>query len=319
MKIAVLDGHTLNPGDNPWTGLEQLGDVVVYDRTSPNELIERAKDAEILVINKVRITKQSLEQLPKLKFITVTATGFDCVDSAAAKQHSIPVSNVPVYGTDSVAQHVFALLLHILHRIDIHDTAVHEGEWTACGDFCFWKLPLTELTGKRMGVVGHGRIGRRVGELAHAFGMNVLAHSRRQVDSPDYDGFAWAELPELVEQSDVISLHCPLTDETRGLFDRRMLSKCRSTAVLINASRGPLVVEQDLADALAAGSLRAAGVDVVSSEPIASDNPLLSAPNCFITPHQAWATLDARRRLMQVTVDNVAAFLAGQPQHVVWN
>ena len=318
MKIAVLDGFTLNPGDNPWTGLEALGEVEVYDRTSPGELVERAKDTDILVINKVRITEEGLQQLPNVKFITVTATGFDCVDSAAAKRHGVPVSNVPVYGTDSVAQHVFALLLHILHRIDVHDAAVHNGEWAQCGDFCFWKLPLTELTGKQMGIVGHGRIGRRVGELAHAFGMKVLAHSRRHVDPPDYADFAWAELPELVTKSDVISLHCPLTEATRGLINRELLRRCRPTAVLLNASRGPLVVEQDLADALSAGALRAAGVDVVSSEPIASDNPLLNAPNCFITPHQAWATLDARRRLMQVTVDNVTAFLSGRPQNVVW-
>jgi glycerate dehydrogenase len=319
VKIAVLDGATLNPGDNPWTGLEELGNVVVYDRTKPDQLIERARDAGILVINKVRITEEALQQLPNLKFVTVTATGFDCVDSSAAKRRGIPVSNVPIYGTDSVAQHVFALLLHILHRIDIHDEAVHNGEWGRCGDFSFWKLPLTELTGKQMGIIGHGRIGRRVGELANGFGMKVVAHSRRHSDQPGYAEFAWSELPELVESSDVISLHCPLTDETRGIINRDLLSRCRPSAILINASRGPLVVEQDLADALVAGTLRAAGVDVVSSEPIANDNPLLSAPNCVITPHQAWATLDARRRLLQITVANVAAFLAGRPQNVVWS
>lgn len=318
MKMVVLDGFTLNPGDNPWTGLEQLGQVVVYDRTPPEQLIERAQDADILVINKVRITDQTLQQLPNLKFITVTATGFDCVDTLAARQREVPVSNVPVYGTDSVAQHVFALLLHILHRIDVHDQAVRAGEWAACGDFCFWKQPLTELTGKQMGIIGHGRIGRRVGELANAFGMTVLAHSRRRTDAPSYAGFAWAELTELVESSDVISLHCPLTDETRGMIHRALLAKCRPSAILINASRGPLVVEQDLADALEAGVLRAAGVDVVSSEPITENNPLLRAPHCFITPHQAWATLDARRRLMDITVANVAAFLTGQPDNVVW-
>lgn len=317
MKIVVLDGSTLNPGDNPWTGLEELGDVAVYERTYPQELVERCAGAEVIVTNKVQVDRNTIEQLPELKLIAVTATGYDCVDVDAARDKHILVVNVPVYGTDSVAQHIFALLLHILHRVDLHNAAVREGEWASRENFSFWKLPLTELSGKSMGIVGFGRIGRSVGGLAHAFGMQVLAHTRRPQKTPTYSPFEWVSLETLAERADVISLNCPLTPETSGLVNRQFLSNCKPSAILINASRGGLVVEQDLAEALLDGTIAAAGVDVVSAEPIHSDNPLLKAENCFITPHHAWATLDARRRLMQVTVDNVALYLQGEPQNVV--
>ncbi len=317
VKIVVLDGSTLNPGDNPWTGLENLGELTVHERTSEAELLDRSRGAQVLVINKVRLDENVLKQLPDLKFITVTATGHDCVNTQMARELGISASNVPVYGTDSVAQHIFALLLHIMHRVDIHDTAVREGEWIAREDFSFWKQPLTELTGKSIGIVGFGRIGRAVGQLAHAFGMQVLASSRSQKDRPSYSPFEWTDLDSLTQRADVISLNCPLTDQTNGLVNREFLSQCKSSLVLINAGRGALVVEADLADALNRGVIAAAGLDVVSREPIVADNPLVSAKNCFITPHQAWATLEARRRLMQITVENVSAFLAGQPQNLI--
>jgi glycerate dehydrogenase len=317
VKIVVLDGRTLNPGDNPWTDLEALGEVRIFERTAPDQVQERSADAQVLVINKIRLDAALLGQLPQLRLIAITATGFDCVDVSAAAQRNILVTNVPVYGTDSVAQHVFALLLHMLHRIDIHDQAVHAGQWSEQGDFSFWKQPLTELAGKCLGVVGFGRIGRRVGELGHAFGMRVLANSPDQVDPPEYRPFEWTGLVPLVEQADVVSLNCPLTVETRGLVNRSLLSHFKPSAILINAGRGPLVVEADLADSLNAGDIAAAGLDVVSVEPITPDSPLLSARNCFITPHQAWATLEARQRLMRVSVENVKAFLQGAPRNLV--
>ena len=317
MKIVVLDGSTLNPGDNPWTGLERLGELNVHERTDQECLLERCAGADVLVTNKVPLGRETIERLPQLKFITVTATGFDCVDVEAARKRHIPVANVPVYGTDSVAQHIFALLLHILHRVDLHDEAVQAGEWAARANFSFWKVPLTELSGKTLGIIGFGRIGREVGNLGHAFGMHVMANSRRPRDNPSYSPFEWVDLDVLLEEADVISLNCPLTPDTQGLVNREFLARCKPSAILINASRGALVVEADLAEALESQKLTAAGVDVVSSEPIQADNPLLGVDNCFITPHLAWATLEARRRLMQVTVDNVEAFIAGEAQNVV--
>ena len=317
VTIVVLDGRTLNPGDNPWSDLQDLGNLQIYEATPPDQVLPRAAGAEILVINKIRLTADLLSQLPQLRFIAVTATGYDCVDVAAASRQGILVANVPVYGTDSVAQHIFALLLHILHRIDLHDQAVHEGQWSQRADFSFWLKPLTELAGKTLGIVGFGRIGRRVGELGHAFGMGVLAHTRRIANPPDYEPFAWSDLVPLFEQADVISLNCPLTSETRGLVNRSLLAHCQPSTILLNAARGPLVQEDDLADALNSGVIHAAGLDVVGQEPISPDNRLLSARNCFITPHHAWATREARQRLMAVTVKNVAAFLRGTPQNLV--
>jgi glycerate dehydrogenase len=316
-RIVILDGATLNPGDNPWTPLEQLGEVQIYDRTAREELLSRADGATVLVVNKVQLSRERLEQLPALRFVAVTATGYDCVDTQAARERGVAVANVPVYGTESVAQHIFALLLHMIHRVDLHDAAIRAGEWAQRSDFSFWKSGLTELSGKAFGVIGFGRIGRQVGQLAHAFGMHVLVHTRTPRDPPDYAPFAWVELPELRRQSDVISLNCPLTDDTRGLVDASFLAQCKPTVMLINASRGPLVVEADLADALNRGQIAAAALDVVSAEPIAEDNPLLAARNCFLTPHLAWATLEARRRLMQITAENIGSFLRGGAQNVV--
>jgi glycerate dehydrogenase len=249
--------------------------------------------------------------------VAVTATGYDCVDVQAARAQGIVVSNVPVYGTASVAQHIFALLLHIIHRVDVHDAAIRAGEWSARGDFSFWKSGLTELAGKTLGIVGFGRIGRNVAHVGHAFGMLVLANTRSPKNRPSFEPFDWSSLEALVERADVVSLNCPLTDETRGMINAGLLKRFKPTAILINASRGALVVEADLAAALNAGSLAAAGLDVVQVEPIPPDSPLLAARNCFLTPHLAWATLEARQRLMQITVDNVAGFLRGEPIHVV--
>jgi glycerate dehydrogenase len=289
----------------------------VFDRTPTEQVLARSTGADVLVINKVRLDRDLLRQLPQLRFVAVTATGHDCVDSSAARELGIAVANVPVYGTESVAQHVFALLLHMIHRVDLHDAAIRAGEWAERGDFSFWKSPLRELNGKTLGIVGFGRIGRQIAHLAHAFGMRVVAHTRSERDPPSYADFAWLDLISLVRQADVISLNCPLTEQTRGMINAPLLDQFKPTAVLINASRGPLVVETDLAAALDAGRLAGAALDVVSDEPIRPHNPLLVARNCFLTPHLAWATLEARQRLMQITVDNVANFLRGQPSNLV--
>ncbi|MDA0660608.1 MAG: D-2-hydroxyacid dehydrogenase [Planctomycetota bacterium] len=317
-RITILDGVTLNPGDNPWDELGKLGKVTIHDRTPASEVIARSTDADVLVINKVRLASQTLAQLPDLKLVTVTATGYDCVDSAAAKELGITVCNVPEYGTDSVAQHAFALLLHLCHHVEQHDRAVRAGKWQQCGDFSFWERPLIALAGKTLGIVGWGRIGRQMAEIGRAFGMQIQSYTRTRKDPPTFREFAWAEsLQDLVSQSDVVTLHCPLTDATRGMINADVLQHFRRDSFLLNTSRGALVVEQDLADALRDGKLLAAAVDVVSQEPITDNNPLLTAPHCVITPHQAWATLLARQRLMQTTVENVRAFLAGNPIHTV--
>jgi glycerate dehydrogenase len=317
MNIVVTDGYTLNPGDNPWDQIESLGALRVYDRTAPGELIDRCRDADILIVNKTLVREPSLEQMPSLRYITLTATGYDVVDVAAAGRRGIPVSNVPIYGTDSVAQYVFSAVLHLCHNISEHDAAVKAGEWTRNPDWSFWKRPLVELAGKTLGVVGFGRIGRRVGELAHLFGMSVLAYDTYRGAEPGYSPFAWSSLEDLFAGSDIVSLHCPLTKDNHAFVNRELLGLMRPSAILVNASRGPLVNEGDLAAALNAGKLAAAAVDVVSVEPIRPENPLLSARNLVITPHLAWATLEARQRLMTTTADNVRAFQAGAPQNVV--
>lgn len=317
MNIVVLDGYTLNPGDNPWTALNALGELDVHDRTEPAEVTVRGKDANVLVVNKVRISKEHLQRLPELKLIAVTATGYDCVDAVAAKKKSVLVCNVPVYGTDSVAQFVVAQMLQLCHRLDLHDAAVRQGVWKERGDFSFSLTGQIELVGKTIGIVGFGRIGRRVAQLADALGMRVVAHTRTAQDAPNYDGFAFVSLEALAREADVISLNCPLTHQTNGIINGAFLSRCKPTAMLINASRGALVNESDLAHALSAGKLAGAALDVVSTEPIGLDNPLLEAPNCIITPHMAWASLEARKRLMQSTVENVAAFQRGEAQNVV--
>ncbi len=317
MRIVVLDGHTLNPGDNPWHPIERLGELTAYDRTPPAEIVDRARDAEILLTNKTPLSAETLEALPRLRFVSVLATGYDVVDVAAARQRGVVVSNVPEYATDFVAQHVFALLLELCHHAAHHNAEVKAGKWSQCEDFSYWDWPLIELAGLRMGIVGFGRIGRRVGEISHALGMEVQAFDTVRTNPPDYDPFAWAGLEELFSSADVVSLHCPLTERTAGMVNRDLLAQMKPEAFLINTARGGLVAEADLGEALNAGRIAGAAVDVVSREPIALDNPLLSAKNCLITPHIAWAGLAARRRLMATTAENVAAFLAGKPINVV--
>lgn len=317
MKIVVLDGYTLNPGDNPWEAVSRLGDLTVFERTAAADVIERAQGASVLLTNKTPISRETIAALPDLKFISVLATGFNIVDIAAAKERGIPVSNVPVYGTDAVAQYVFAVLLEMIHQPLAHDAAVRQGEWARRQDFSFWLGPITELAGKVFGVVGFGRIGRRAAEIAHAFGMHVLAHDVQREHAPAWERFAWAELDELFSRSDVVTLHCPQTDSNKGFVNERLLQLMKPTARLINAARGTLVNEHDLAAALNAGKLAGAVLDVVSVEPILPSNPLLSAKNCLLTPHLAWAAVEARRRLMQTTADNIAAFQRGQAIHVV--
>jgi glycerate dehydrogenase len=317
MNIVVLDGHALNPGDNPWEEIAALGNLFVHPRTEPGLVAERAGSAEIILTNKVPFTAERLRALPRMKLICVTASGYNIVDVDAAKKHGVSVCNVPEYCTDSVAQHVFALLLALSSRVGLHDEAVKSGEWSASPDFSFWKTPLSELSGKTMGIVGFGRIGRRVGEIAHAMGMDVRASSRSRGASPSYRPFACMPLAELFRASDVVSLHCPLTAENAGFVDRGLLAAMKPSAYLINTARGGLVQEADLADALNAGTIAGAGVDVVSVEPIRRDNPLLSARNIVITPHIAWASLESRRRLMHLTAENIRAFIAGAPVNVV--
>jgi glycerate dehydrogenase len=317
VKIVVLDGRTLDPNREAWAGLDRLGELVLHDFSTAEEIPARAAGATVLVTNKSPIRDALIDSSPELRFITVTATGFDCVDLAAARRRGIPVSNVPVYGTLSVAQYVFALLLELCHHVALHADAVRAGEWTQQPDFSLRKTPLCELAGKTMGIAGYGRIGRRVGELARAFGMHILAYDPAPHPAVADDPVTWCDLDTLFARSDVISLHCPLTDQTASLVNRQRLRLARPGAFLINTARGGLVVETDLADALNSGKLAGAAVDVVSQEPIEPGNPLLGAKNCLITPHIAWATAEARRRLMDATVANVAAFLAGQPINVV--
>jgi len=317
VHIVVTDGYTLNPGDNPWDDLEALGQLTVHDRTSDAELTGRCRGADVLVVNKTQIRKADLAELDRLRLIAVSATGYDCVDVEEAGKKGVPVCNVPIYGTDSVAQYVISAILHTWQNLGLHDAAVRSGEWSRQPDWSFWKAPLVELRDLTIGIVGFGRIGRRVGELANAFGMQVLAHDPFVGAPPAYDRFEWAGLGDLFARSDVVTLHTPLTSGNNGFVNHSLLSKMKPAALLINAARGPLVNEQDLADALNAGGLAAAVVDTVSNEPIRPENPLLSARNILITPHLAWATLAARRRLMSQTVANIEAFLDGRPQNVV--
>jgi glycerate dehydrogenase len=317
MKIVVLDGRPLAEDRAAWTGFDKLGEVEFHLYTAPEDVAVRARGAAVLVTNKAPVPAKLIDELPELRFITMTATGFDCVDVAAARRRGIPVSNVPVYGTQSVAQFVFAALLELCQHVAIHEEAVRAGEWTAQPDFSVRKTPLIELAGKTMGIVGFGRIGRRVSELAQAFGMSILAYDLFPPTSPEEGPVRWCELDDLFARADVISLHCPLTPQTAGLVNRDRLRLVKPSAFLINTARGPLVAEADLAEALNAGRLAGAAVDVVSQEPIRPDNPLMGARNCLITPHIAWATTEARSRLMEATVANVAAYVAGSPVNVV--
>jgi glycerate dehydrogenase len=317
MRIVVLDGYTLNPGDNPWTPLESLGELVIHDRTPADQILSQADGAAILVTNKAPISADTIARLPSLKFIAVTATGYNIVDVEAAGRRGIPVSNVPDYATDSVGQFVVGLMLELCHQIGLHDRAVKAGEWQRSADFAFWKSPQIELAGKRMGIVGFGRIGRRVGELAHALGMEVIANVPSPKPLPAYSPFRFAALEELFAESDFISLHCPLTASNREFINAALLKRMKPSAFLINTARGQLIDEADLAAALNGGTIAGAAVDVVSAEPIRADNPLLQARNLVITPHIAWAALEPRRRVMKTTAENIRAFLNGKPLHVV--
>lgn len=317
MEIVVLDGQTLNPGDNPWNRIATFGTLTVYERTTVDQIPARAGNAAIILTNKTPLTGETLAQLPDLRFIGELATGYDNVDVVAAGKLGIPVANVPEYSTDSVAQHTLALILELCNRVGEHAAAVKEGEWCRAADFSFWKGTPVELAGKKLGVVGFGRIGRRVAEIAAAFGMEMLAFNPRTRNVPSSVPVRWAELDELFAEADVVSLHCPLTDGNRGFVDSAMLGVMKETALLVNTARGALVNEADLAAALNNGTIAGAGLDVVSREPITGDNPLLSARNCLITPHIAWATLAARRRLLATTAENIAAFLDGSPINLV--
>ena len=316
MKIVVLDGFTLNPEDLSWDELKSLGECEIHDRSAPEEVVPRSLEAEIVITNKVVLSREHIGLLPNLKYIGVTATGYNIVDVVAARERNIPVTNVPAYGTKSVAQMTFALLLELTQHVGHHAQTVREGRWTRSLDFCYWDYPLIELDGLTMGVVGFGRIGRAVADLALAFGMNVLVHSRTAPDqiSPRVQ---FAELETLFRQSDVITLHCPLTSETKQLINAQRLGWMKPTAFLLNTSRGPLIDEPALAEALSAAQIAGAGLDVLAIEPPLADNPLLKAKNCLITPHISWATRAARSRLMNAAVANVKAFLNGKLQNVV--
>ena len=319
MKIVILDGYTENPGDLSWDALAALGELTVYDRSSrtdQQEAIDRIGDAEIVITNKTPITRAVLDACPSVGFIGVLATGYNVVDTACARERGIPVSNVPAYGTAAVGQFTIALLLEICHHVAHHSETVFAGKWEHCPDFCYWDYPLIELDGKTMGIIGFGRIGQATGRIAKALGMRVLATGSRSC--PEGEAIAeYTDLDTLLASSDVIALHCPLFPETAGIINRETIAKMKDGVILLNSARGGLVVEQDLADALNSGKVAAAGLDVVSTEPIQGDNPLLKAKNCIITPHIAWGSKESRQRIMDCTVKNVQAFLAGKPVNTV--
>ena len=318
MKIVILDGYTENPGDLSWKSLEALGELTVYDRTPYDdaEIARRIGDAEIVLTNKCPIRRPVLEACPNIRYISVLATGYNIVDVACAREKGIPVSNVPTYGTAAVGQFAIALLLEICHHVAHHAEAVKQGRWESNPDWCFWDYPLIELAGKTMGIIGFGKIGQTTGRIAKAMGMHILATGSRETEA----GRAIADyvtLDELLARSDVVVLHCPLFPSTQGIIDRAAIAKMKDGVILINNSRGPLIVEQDLADALNSGKVYAAGLDVVSTEPIRGDNPLLTAKNCFITPHISWAPKESRERILTCTEENIRAYLAGAPVNLV--
>nr|WP_325204768.1 D-2-hydroxyacid dehydrogenase [uncultured Oscillibacter sp.] len=319
MKIVVLDGHTENPGDLSWESFEKLGSLTVYERTSltdEEEIIRRIGDADIVVTNKTPISRRTMEACPSIRFLAVLATGYNIIDTAFAKERGIPVSNVPVYGTFSVSQFAIALLLEICHHIGHHSQTVHEGRWEHCRDWCYWDYPLIELEGKTMGIIGLGNIGRHTAAIAGALGMGVIAYDPWQNDEGRRLA-EYVELEDLLARADVIVLHMPLLSWNTGLICRENIAKMKDGVILINNSRGQMVVEQDLADALNSGKVAAAGVDVVSTEPIMGDNPLLKAKNCIITPHMSWGAKESRQRIMDCTAENIRAFLAGSPTNIV--
>ena len=316
MNIVIMDGYASNPGDLNWDALKQLGDVTVYPRTSDAEKVERAKDADIILINKVQMDAETIAQLPRLKYIGVQATGFNVVDIQAAKERGIVVTNIPAYSTDSVAQMTFAHILNVTNRVDHYARASREGEWSRCPDFCYWDQPLMELSGKTIGIVGLGHIGMKVARIAHDFGMDVFALTSKDATSLP-EGIQKTTLEGILGASDIISLHCPLTNSTREIINAESLAKMRKGTILVNTGRGPLVNEADVAAALHTGQLAAYCADVMCSEPPSFDNPLFQEPNAFITPHVAWATVEARLRLMDIAEGNIKAFLSGNPVNVV--
>lgn len=319
MKLVVLDGYTLNPGDLSWEGIEQFGELVVYDRTKicNNEIIKNIGDADIVFTNKTPIPKEVLNQAPNLKYIGVLATGYNIIDVETAKSKGIVVANVPGYSTKSVAQFTMALLLEMCHHIGEHSKAVFDGQWSKSLDFCFWNSPLIELEGKTMGIIGFGEIGQATAKLAQAFGLNILFHNRSNKSELETETCKQVGLDDLLKSSDVISLHCPLTDATQGLINKSSITKMKKGVMIVNTSRGGLIVENDLKEALNSEKVAGAAVDVVSTEPIKADNPLLQAKNCIITPHIAWAPKESRNRMMKTTVENLKAFLEGKPENVV--
>lgn len=319
MKMVILDGYTENPGDLSWSELEKLGELTVYDRTSltdEEEIAARIDNADILLTNKTPVSAAALDKNPGVKYISVLATGYNIVDVEVARARGIPVSNVPAYGTAAVAQFAIAMLLEICHHVAHHSETVHAGRWEQSPDWCYWDYPLIELQGKTMGIIGFGRIGQQTGRIAKAMGMNILATGSRPTDS-GREIAEYVELDELLARSDVIALHCPLFPSTQGIISRENIAKMKDGVILLNNSRGPLIDEQALADALNSGKVYAAGLDVVSTEPIRGDNPLLKAKNCFITPHISWAPKESRQRIMDCTVENIKAFLDGEPVNVV--
>lgn len=313
MKIVILDGHAINPGDLSWDCFRAFGEVSYFDRTETEEdTVARIGDAQIVILNKTAITESVLAACPNIQLICILATGYNVVDIRAAAKRGIPVCNVPGYGTDAVAQFTFALLLELCHHVGHHSQVVHEGKWSRCPDFCFWDTPQMELAGKTMGIIGYGSIGKAVGTIARAFGMKVLAYSRTNRGGEEY-----VTLEELLRQSDVVSLHCPLFPETKGIINADTIALMKDGAILLNTARGPLIDESAVADALHRGKLRGMAADVAAQEPIPGDSPLLHAPNCILTPHIAWAPLEARQRVLDRAVENIRAFLDGHPIHVV--
>jgi glycerate dehydrogenase len=317
MKIVVLDGYALNPGDLSWDGIKKFGELVVHDRTSADEILTRSKGAGALFTNKTPVREEIINQLPDLQFIGVLATGYNIVDVEAAGKKGIVVSNIPDYGSYSVAQLTFALLLELCHHAQRHSDTVFSGKWTSSSDWCYWDFPLVELKDKTMGIIGLGSIGQKVADMATAFGMNVLGSSRKKTDQSHRKNFRWADIPELLRESDVVSIHCPLTPETKGLINAASLRTMKKSAFLLNTSRGPIIVDEDLGEALNSGIIAGAGIDVLSVEPPRNGNPLFSAKNCIITPHIAWATKEARTRLMDMAVVNLERFVRGNPINVV--
>ena len=316
LKAVILDGYTENPGDLSWDCISDLTDLTVFDKTPEELVIERAKDAEILIVNKVKLTEEVIAQLPKLKFVGTLATGFNQIDGVALRKRNIPLSNIPSYSTNAVAQMVFAYILESVNRVSEYTASVKNGDWENCKDFCYWNKPLFELDGKALGIIGFGKIGRRVSELAKAFGMKVMVYtpSGKKDDAPDVE---FTDMDTVLKNADFITVHCPLTDATAGLINKEFISRLKAGACVINTARGGVANEDDIANALKAGKLACYCADVLSTEPPKADNPLLSAPNCFITPHIAWAAYETRLRLMGILEDNIKAFINGNPINVV--